>query len=484
MESDERMVRSAAEGRLAGCDDDYGDNVDRGNTSGCAGSDTAGDMCAKRVAFISLGCAKNLVNTEQMMYLLRESGYMVSGVTDGADAVVVNTCGFIESAKTEAIETILELAAAKEKGSVGKIIIAGCLVERYKSEILIELPEVDAVLGVGSFDDVASAVRAALNGKESKAWFGDLNAPVSETKRIIATSPMWAYLKIAEGCDNRCAYCAIPDIRGRFRGRSADSIISEARELADRGIQELILVAQDLTRYGLDLYGKRGLSGLLKALCDIDTLRWIRLHYLYPADIDDELIDIIAANDKILKYLDIPIQHVNDEILRKMNRRGSGAETRALIKSLRERIPGVILRTSIITGLPGEGEAEFEELCEFLKDARIERAGVFTYSPEEGTPAALMDAPDRDVAERRAEILADIQSLVIDELNQSRIGSITTVLVEGKDSGRYYGRSYAESPDVDGYIWIEGGGAVENTFTDVVITGVENGEPLARTVVK
>ena len=429
-----------------------------------------------RIGMISLGCAKNLVNSEQMMYLLKEAGFEVTGETGDADAVVVNTCCFIESAKIEAIQTILELGNKKKEGGIGKIIVAGCLAERYKDEILTEMPEIDAVVGVGSFDDIVSAVESVLTKNTKTALFGDANAPVSETGRIITTSPVWEYLKIAEGCDNRCAYCVIPDIRGRFRSRPIGNVMDEARNLAERGIKELIIVAQDVTRYGLDLYNKRSLSELLKELAAIDAIKWIRLHYLYPDEIDEELIDVIVKNDKILKYLDIPIQHINSKILRNMRRRCTGDGIRALFKQLRERIPGVVLRTSIIVGLPGEGADEFEELGEFLREAKIERAGVFEYSPEEGTLAAQMDRPDSDVAAHRADVIIDIQSHIADEFNNSRIGSITTVLTEGYDGEGYYGRSYAESPDVDGRITIVGDNIPLNEFIDVQIIGAEGGE--------
>jgi len=438
-------------------------------------NDKQGTMTMK-VGIVSLGCAKNLVNTEQMMFLLNKAGFVVTGETTGADVVIVNTCGFIESAKMEAIETILELGSEKDQGKIGKIIVTGCLAQRYKSEMLAELPEVDGVVGVGSFEDIVSAVRSALRDTTRPELFGDINAPVSETGRILTTSPAWAYLKIAEGCDNRCAYCAIPDIRGRFRSRPIGRVIDEARDLAGRGIKELIIVAQDVTRYGLDLYGKRRLPDLLKGLCGIDALKWIRLHYLYPDEIEDELIEVIAKYDKIVKYLDIPIQHINDGILKKMNRRGTGSEIRTLLQRLREQIPGVVLRTSIIAALPGEGDMEFEELCGFLMEAKLERAGVFQYSPEEGTAAALMEAPDADTAKLRAERLTDMQSRIMDAHNESRIGSIATVLVEGCEDGRFYGRSFAESPDIDGYISIRGNGVTAGEFIDVLITGVENGE--------
>ena len=437
---------------------------------------------AKRAGFVSLGCAKNLVNTEQMMHLLDRAGYEVSGETDGADIAIVNTCAFIESAKEEAIETILELGKAKAEGRIGRIIVAGCLAERYRGEILTEMPEVDAVIGVGSFDDIVGAVESAEKGNGKAAIFGDIDASVSEAGRIITTSPAWAYLKIAEGCDNHCSYCVIPGIRGRFRSRSADSIVREAEELAGRGTRELILVAQDLTRYGLDLYGKRSLPALLRRLCGIEGLKWLRLHYLYPADVDDELVDIIAGEDKILKYIDMPIQHINDGILRKMNRRDSKRQIEELIRRTRERIRGSVVRTTVITGLPGEGEAEFEELCGFMRESRLERAGVFHYSPEEGTAAALMDRPDTETALRRAEILSEIQSRVMDEFNESRVGSVTTVLTEGFDGESFYGRSYAESPDVDGYIIVRGTGIRQGEFVEVRITGVENGEPVGEKI--
>jgi len=437
---------------------------------------------AKKAGFVSLGCAKNLVNTEQMMHLLDKAGFEVSGETDGADIAIVNTCAFIESAKEEAIETILELGKAKADGRIGRIIVAGCLSERYKGEILSEMPEVDAVIGVGSFDDIVGAARSAEKGNGRAAIFGDIDSPVSESGRIITTSPAWAYLKIAEGCDNHCSYCVIPDIRGRFRSRPIENIVREAEDLAGRGIRELIVVAQDVTRYGLDLYGKRNLPALLRRLCGIGELKWLRLHYLYPADVDDELIDIIAGEEKILKYIDIPIQHINDGILRKMNRRDSNKGIHELIKCIRERIRGSVVRTSVIAGLPGEGEAEFEELCEFLGESKLERAGVFHYSPEEGTAAALMDRPDAETALRRAEALAEIQSRIMDGFNESRVGSVTTVLTEGFDGESFFGRSYAESPDVDGYILIRGSGIRQGEFVDVRITGTENGEPVGEKV--
>ena len=435
-----------------------------------------------RIGIISLGCAKNLVNTEQMMHLLQKAGYEVTGDTEEVDAVIINTCAFIESAKAEAIETIIEQGRKKLDGSIKKLLVAGCLAQRYKNEILDEMPEVDGIIGVGSFDEIVFAVESALGGDKPIALYGDLDGQISETSRVISTSPVWAYLKIAEGCDNRCAYCVIPDIRGRYRSRTIENIVNEAKELAKRGYKELIIIAQDVTRYGLDVYGKYMLPSLLRELSAIETIKWIRLHYLYPDEITEELVDLIAENGKILKYLDIPIQHINDEILRNMRRRGNGNDIRSLFVRLRERIEGLVLRTSVITGLPGEGESEFEELVSFLREMRIERAGVFQYSPEEGTPAALMEKPESDIAAWRARLLVDIQSMIIDEFNESRIGSVAEVLVEEKQGDLYYGRSWAESPDVDGYIAVKGSGISINEFVVVRIIGTQDGVLLAERV--
>ena len=308
----------------------------------------------KTFAMISLGCAKNLVNSEQMLYLMSEAGYTLVPEAEGADLAVVNTCGFIDAAKTEAIDNILELAELKKQGKLGGLIVTGCLAERYKDSILSELPEIDAVLGVGNFKDIVAAANTVMEGR-NLSLFGSNSAPVDEIPRVISTGPAWAYLRIAEGCNNFCAFCAIPYIRGRYRSRSMENILEEARDLAAHGVKELIVIAQDITRYGTDLYGKRSLAALCRELAKIGGIEWIRLHYLYPDQFDDELIDEIASNHKIVKYLDIPIQHINDGILKAMNRRGTGGEIRSLFKTLRERIPGLVLRTSLIAGLPGEG---------------------------------------------------------------------------------------------------------------------------------
>ena len=431
------------------------------------------------IGFISLGCAKNQVDCERMMFRVQEAGYTVSdGVVD-CDVVVINTCGFIDSAKSEAIDHILRVAELKKAGRVGKILVTGCLSQRYPDEIRQELPEVDGVLGTGSYTEIVPAIEELLEDKHVED-LGSIDAPEVETGRIMTTPAHYAYIKIAEGCDNRCAYCIIPYLRGRYRSRQMDDVLYEARMLAESGVKELIVVAQDTSRYGTDLPGhKRLLAPLLRELCKIEKLHWIRVHYVYPDEIDDELIDTIAQEEKIVKYLDIPIQHCNDTILKKMNRRGSGAFVADLLAKLRARIPGLVIRTSIITGLPGEGEAEFAELCEFLKKQRMERVGAFPFSPEEGTPAAKMDYPDSDVAQQRAEMVEEIQSRIMDDYNASMVGRTLEVLVDGfdEDAEQFYGRTYADSPDIDGRVWIACDEPLTvGDFVQVTIDAVEDGD--------
>ena len=431
-----------------------------------------------KVAFISLGCAKNLVNTEQMMALTRDAGYELVSDPEGADVAVLNTCGFIDSAKSEAIQNILELAALKDAGKLGKLLVAGCLSQRYQDELEQEMPEVDGVLGTGSYTDIVSALEEVTAGGHPRR-FGDIDHTEEDGARVVSTPPYTAYLKIAEGCDNRCSYCIIPYLRGRYRSRSMESLLAEAKALADRGVQELIVIAQDITRYGTDLYGRRRLGDLLTELCRL-PFHWVRLHYLYPDEVDDDLIDVLAREHKILKYIDIPLQHINDGILKAMNRRSTKAEIIALLNKLRQRLPGLVLRTSLICGLPGEGEAEFEELCEFLQDAGIERAGIFQFSPEEGTPAAVMENQvEPETAARRVELLVELQSRVMDAYNESRLGETLEVLCEGFDPemGCYAGRSYADSPDVDGRVFFTAAGLVPaGTFVNVRITGTSDGD--------
>lgn len=408
------------------------------------------------IGFISLGCAKNQVDCERMMYRVQEAGHTVCPDVDGCDVVVINTCGFIDSAKSEAIDYILSTASLKAEGRVGKILVTGCLSQRYQDEIMKEMPEVDGVLGTGSYTEIVPAIEALLEDKQV-ADFGSIDVPEQETGRVVTTPEHYAFIKIAEGCDNHCAYCVIPSLRGKYRSRQMDDVLYEARMLADSGVKELIVVAQDTSRYGTDLPGhKRLLPELLRQLCQIEGLHWIRVHYVYPDEIDDELIDVMASEPKIVKYLDIPIQHCNDRILKLMNRRGDGEFLKALFARLRNRIPGLVIRTSLITGLPGEGEAEFEELCKFLKEQRLERVGAFAFSPEEGTPAAAMDYPDSEIAQKRAEIVEMIQSEIMDAYNSAMIGKSMEVLVDGYDeeAEQYFGRTYADSPDIDGRVWL------------------------------
>ena len=431
-----------------------------------------------RICLISLGCAKNQVNSEQMLYLLNQAGHEVVGEVDGCDVAIVNTCGFIDSAKSEAIDQILQLAEVKKAGGLKKILVTGCLSQRYENDILESLPEVDGMLGTGSFGQICAAVEDVMHGGRP-LYFGDKSGPIEEIGRVVTTGPGWAYLRIAEGCDNWCAFCAIPAIRGRYRSRTLDAIVQEAQELADLGVKELIVIAQDITRWGMDLYGKPSLALLLRELAKIDGIRWIRLHYLYPEIIDDELIDLIANEDKIVKYLDIPIQHIDNDILRRMNRHCTGDEIRALLQKLRARIPGLVLRTSLITGLPGEGEAEFEELCAWLRENKLERVGAFVFSPEDGTPAAKMEHADEEVAQRRAEIIAELQSRIMDEYNAARVGTVMEVLCEGEEpeTGRCFGRTYADSPDIDGRVLFSAArSVVPGEFVMVRITGAEDGD--------
>ena len=431
------------------------------------------------IGFISLGCAKNQVDCERMMYRIQEAGHTVQPDVVGCDVVIINTCGFIDAAKSEAIDFILQMGQLKEQGLVGKILVAGCLSQRYQSQIMEEMPEVDGVLGTGSYTEVVSAVEALLAGNTVEE-FGSIDAPEQETGRILTTPEHYAYIKIAEGCDNRCSYCIIPYLRGKFRSRSMDDVLYEARLLADSGVKELIVVAQDTSRYGTDLpEHKRLLPELLTQLCQIQGFEWIRIHYVYPDEIDDALIDVIAKEDKIVKYLDIPIQHCNDKILQLMNRRGNGEFLRNLFSKLRSKIPGLVLRTSVITGLPGEGEEEFSELCEFLKEMRLERVGAFPFSPEEGTPAAEMEFVDNEIAVQRAQRIETIQSEIMDAYNETMLGKQLQILVDGYDEEfeQFYGRTFADSPEIDGRVWIASEEALaEGEFVTVCIDSVVDGD--------
>ena len=431
------------------------------------------------IGFISLGCAKNQVDCERMMYRVQEAGHTVKADIVGSDVVVINTCGFIDSAKSEAIDFILQTAALKAEGLVGKILVTGCLSQRYQQDILTEMPEVDGILGTGSYTEIVPAIERLL-ADEQVVEFGSIDAPEQETGRVVTTPEHYAFIKIAEGCDNRCSYCIIPYLRGKFRSRQMDDVLYEARMLAMSGVKELIVVAQDTSRYGTDLPGhKRLLPELLRQLCRIEELKWIRVHYVYPDEIDDEFIEVMAAEPKIVKYLDIPIQHCNSKILKLMNRRGDGTFLRELFARLRNRIPGLVIRTSLITGLPGEGEEEFQELCEFLRELRLERVGAFAFSPEEGTPAAEMEFVDNDIAVKRAEIIEMLQSGIMDDYNASMIGREMEILVDGYDEEleQFYGRTYADSPDIDGRVWIASEEPIrEGEFVTVRIDGCVDGD--------
>ena len=433
-----------------------------------------------KVSFISLGCDKNRVNTEQMMALCVDAGMTLQGDPEGSDVVVINTCGFIDSAKSEAIDNILQMGALKEAGLVGRILVTGCLSQRYSEEIMSELPEVDGIMGTANYGQIVEAVNQVMQGKPCR-HFADINGAVEELPRILTTPVHYAYLRIAEGCSNRCAYCVIPSLRGKYRSRPMEEVLAEAKALADEGVKECIVIAQDITRYGVDLYRERKLPELLRELCKLD-FHWIRLHYLYPDTVSDELLDTIAHEEKICKYIDMPIQHCNDTVLKAMNRRETKDGLRALYKKMREKIPGLVLRTSLITGLPYEDEAAFDELCDFLREVQIPRAGAFPYSPEEGTPAAAMpNRVDTAEAQHRAELVAEVQSRVMDAFNESRLGDVTEVLCDGFDeqSMLFVGRSYAESPDIDGRIYFSADREVRaGEFVPVRLTGTMDGEPV------
>ena len=431
-----------------------------------------------KISFTSLGCAKNQVNCEQMMALVQAAGHEIVPAPAGADVAVVNTCGFLASACEEAIGHVLELAELKRAGTLQKILVTGCMAQRYQADVLEELPEIDGILGTGSYGDIVQAVAGLMEEGLRPCRLGNIHTAPQNGPRILSTPPWYAYLRIAEGCDNHCAYCVIPSLRGKYRSRPMGELLDEAAELSSAGVKELLVIAQDITRYGTDLNGEHQLAVLLRELAKLD-FHWIRLHYLYPDEITEELIDTIAAEPKILPYLDIPIQHCNDGILKAMNRRDTKASIRDLFRTLRERIPGLVLRTSLITGLPGEGAAEFEELCEFLREQKIERAGVFPFSPEDGTPAAQMEHVDSEEAARRAEIAVDVQSDVIDAYNDALLGTEREVLCEGFDrqAQLFYGRSYAESPEIDGRIFFTAEEEPEpGDFVTVRFTGVMDGE--------
>ena len=425
-----------------------------------------------KVGFISLGCSKNLVDTEVMLRKLHDAGFEITPDETEAEIIVINTCGFIESAKQEAIDNILDAAKLKEWGKCRHIIATGCLVERYREEVMREMPEIDALVGVGSICDIAEACEAVMRG-EKYTSFKDKNTSKLGGDRILTADEHSAYLKIAEGCDNKCTYCAIPLIRGKFRSRTVEDIVAEARDLEALGVKELNLIAQDTSRYGLDIYGEYSLARLVREICKATDIPWIRLLYCYPDKITDELIEEMRNNPRLLKYMDIPIQHISDSVLTRMNRHGGKALICATVKKLRERVPGIILRTTAMVGFPGETEEDFTELCEFIKEARFDRFGAFTYS-EEGTAAAEFEGRvDPQTKQDRYDILMQTQLTVTEEQNESKIGNTYTVICDGFDTVAeiYYGRSYQDAPDVDGRVYFTSKKKVEKgEFVDVKIT--------------
>ena len=403
------------------------------------------------VGIVSLGCAKNRVDAEMMMYQLNQAGFQLKEDPAMADAVIVNTCGFIESAKQESIDEILELAQLKKEGKIKAIIVTGCLAERYNTEIMKELEEVDAVIGIGKNADIADVVQKALDGEKTEVFPDKMELPM-EGGRVQSTERHWAYLKIADGCDNCCTYCAIPLIRGSFRSRRMENIIEEADRLVRNGVKELNVIAQDTTRYGEDLYGELKLAELLRKLCKIDGLQWIRVLYCYPDRITDELLDTIREEKKIVKYIDLPLQHCNGRVLRAMNRRGNKESLLTLVSHIREKIPDVVLRTTLIAGFPGETEEDFEELSDFVAQTRFERLGCFAYSQEEDTPAALLpNQIEEEVKNRRAEIISEQEALIIDSWCEEQVGKELDVLVDGFDryADCWFGRSPFDAPEVD-----------------------------------
>ena len=428
-----------------------------------------------KLLFVSLGCDKNLVDTEVMLGLLDKRGWQITDDETQADVIVINTCCFVHDAKEESIQTILEMAEYKKTGSLKALIVTGCLAQRYQEEIVKEIPEVDAVLGTTSYDKIADAIDGALEGNVS-IELADVDAlPLVETKRLVTTGGHYAYLKIAEGCDKHCTYCIIPKIRGNYRSVPMERLLEEAADLAEQGVKELILVAQETTLYGRDIYGEKSLHKLLRELCRIKGIRWIRILYCYPEEIDDNLIQVMKEESKICHYLDLPIQHANNEILKRMGRRTSKEQLIAIIEKLREAIPDITLRTTLITGFPGETKEQHEELMEFVDQMEFDRLGVFTYSPEEDTPAAEMprQVPEEVKEERQAEIM-ELQQEIAFEQAEDMIGREVLVMIEGKvaDEDAYVGRTYKDAPNVDGLIFVNTDEELmSGDFARVKITG-------------
>lgn len=430
-----------------------------------------------KVGMISLGCPKNQVDAERMLALMDAEGWEIVDYVDGCDVVIVNTCGFIDDAKKEAIENILDMVELKKEGVIGKIIVTGCLAQRYKEEIVTEIPEVDAVLGIGANGDIIKTVEEVMSSVSTIEKYPPRCDLPLDGQRILTTPQHWAYLKIGDGCSNRCTYCTIPSIRGNMRSREMESIIEEAKQLAELGVKELILIAQDTTSYGLDLYGELKLPELLNELCKIESIEWIRLLYCYPDRTTDELIETIKTQDKVVNYIDLPLQHADDKILKAMNRRGDQALIRGVIEKLRAEIPDVVIRTTFIVGFPGEGEDEFETLAEFVNEIEFDRLGVFTFSPQEGTPAYDMDGQiEDDVKTRRGEVIMQDQYSIMEEKNNEKIGKTFKTVVEEYDgyTDSYIGRTYMDAPEIDGLVKFTSEKDLEiGDFVDVEIFDVD-----------
>ena len=431
-----------------------------------------------KVGMISLGCPKNQVDAEHMLAMMDAEGWEIVDYVDGCDVVIVNTCGFIDDAKKEAIENILDMVELKKEGVISKIIVTGCLAQRYKDEIVKEIPEVDAVVGIGANGDIIKTVEEVMSGVDTIEKYPPQCELPLEGQRILTTPQYWAYLKIGEGCSNRCTYCTIPSIRGNMRSRSMENVIDEAKQLAELGVKELILIAQDTTSYGLDLYGELKLPELLNELCKIDSIEWIRLLYCYPDRITDELIETMKNQEKIVNYIDLPLQHADDKILKAMNRRGDQALIRSVISKLRSEIPDVVIRTTFILGFPDEGEEEFETLAEFVNEIEFDRLGVFTFSPQEGTPAYDMDNQvEDDVKTRRGEVIMQDQYSIMEEKNNEKIGKTYKVVVEDYDgySDSYTGRTYMDAPEIDGLVKFTSHKDLDiGDFVDVEIFDIED----------
>ena len=438
-----------------------------------------------KVAMISLGCPKNQVDAERILAALIGDSFEIADCYDGADAVIINTCGFIDAAKEEAIENILNMAQLKEEGIIGKIIVTGCLSERYKNEIFDEMPEVDAVVGIGANGNISDIVKRVIEGERILEMPSNEELPLTGV-RVLTTPEYYAYLKIAEGCSNRCTYCTIPSIRGNFRSVEFETVVEEAKQLAANGVKELILVAQDTTNYGSDLYGKLRLPELLEVLNEIDGIEWIRMLYCYPDKITDELLDAMARLPKVLPYIDLPLQHADDKILKAMNRKGDNAFLYDLIARIRAKLPDAVIRTTMIIGFPGEGDKEFETLAEFINEVEFDRLGCFAFSPQEGTPAFDMDDQvEEDVKARRGEIIMNDQLEIVTLKNQERIGKTFKVLVEDYDAYAdcYYGRTYMDAPEIDGVISFTTTKDYENgDFAEVKVIGVNEYDLIGRDI--